>query len=125
MVGPPRFKKRTPSPLLSLASVFSAGIDGADESDIPVAALSSVDRLSFLSLLLGVSFLLSGEDDDDGEAAKSRIDGVLATSLRLPQGSMPCGSEGDNMRRLASGIKAVVVSSNMKSDTSEASTPSL
>ena len=48
VVGPPRFRKRTPTPLRSSdVEEETAGVDGA-EREIPVAALNSVVCLSFL-----------------------------------------------------------------------------
>ena len=101
-------------------------MDGVDESDIPVAALNSVDRLSLLLLLflLGVDFL----SEDDGGVANSQVDlvPVAATSMHPPKHrSILCVLEWDNACRLASGIKALVIPPRTKSDTSETSMLSL
>ena len=117
VVGPPRFKKRTPSPLLSLSSVsVGDAMDGmgdvVDDSEIPVAALSSVVLLTFL---------LFGEDDDDDDVvnlteddnrdANSRVDVLTSGSHPLLQWSISVWKsfEWDKGCRLAFGIKAVVV----------------
>lgn len=71
VVGPPRFKKRTPSPPSLLSSSVGDTIDG-DDSEIPVAALNSV------VLLL---FVVDRSEDVGGKA--NRRDEVLRHSLHL------------------------------------------
>ena len=77
-MGPPRFRKRTPTPLRSAEEgEETAAVDGAvgvEGREIPVAALNSVVRLSFLlvcdDLLLLLLLLLFSEEEE----AKSRVD---------------------------------------------------
>ena len=72
-MGPPRFKNKTPSPLLPLLASASGArgdscMDG-DDSEIPVAAFKAVVR--FLSLFLWLLLLLLCMEED-GSTAKSR-----------------------------------------------------
>jgi hypothetical protein len=124
VVGPPRFKKRTPSPLLLLSSVVGDAIDGVDgDSEIPVAALSSVVFLSFLLFVVVVVVNLS---EDDGGVAKSRVD-VLTSCSHLLQSILICTLfEWDKGCRLTFGVQAVaILSSTIKSDTNAVRTLSL
>jgi hypothetical protein len=85
--------------------------DVVDDSEIPVAALSSVVLLTFI---------LFGEDDDvdvvnlaedDGRDANSRVDVLTSGSHPLLQRSISVWKsfEWDKGCRLALGIKAVAV----------------
>jgi len=113
VVGPPRFKKRTPSPLLLLSSVSvwdaMDGVGDVDDSEIPVAALSSVVLLSFL-LFVDVVVVVNLLSEDDGGVAKSRVDVLTPCSHPLLQSISVCIFEWDEGCRLALGIKAVAVS---------------
>jgi len=92
------------------------GVGDVDDSEIPVAALSSVVLLSFL-LFVDVDVDVDVDDavvnllsEDDGGVAKSRVDILTSCSHPLLQSISVCIFEWDEGCRLALGIKAVAVS---------------
>ena len=105
VVGPPRFRKRTPTPLRSSEEgEEAAAVDGAvgvEGSEMPVAALNSVVRLSFLLVCDSLLFLLLFSEEEE---AKSRVDIILSP---LPSMASLLSVERDKTCRLAFGIKAV------------------
>lgn len=115
MVGPPKFRKRTPIPLLLLFSEVVAGdtpVDGVvDGSDIALAARNSVLRFSLLLEGDGDVANRRVHDDEDDEDAVlvaascfHPLQSILLLSLLLS-----CVLEvWDKTCRLALGIKAVV-----------------
>jgi len=88
------------------------GVGDVDDSEIPVAALSSVVLLSFL-LFVDVDVddvVVNLLSEDDGGVAKSRVDVLTSCSHPLLQSISVCIFEWDEGCRLALGIKAVAVS---------------
>jgi len=86
------------------------GVGDVDDSEIPVAALSSVVLLSFLLFVDVDVVVVNLLSEDDGGVAKSRVDILTSCSHPLLQSISVCIFEWDEGCRLALGIKAVAVS---------------
>lgn len=118
VVGPPKFKKRTPSPPSLLSSIVGVAKDGADDSDIPVAALNTVVLLSFLLYVAYCS-------EDPGEVAQSLVEVVISSSQTLLLPMKEFTSDRRKVCGLPSNVNAVALLLSTTSDDNATRTHSL